>query len=254
MRKSLLITILLCGLALVIAPAAQAHFIWLNPPAEGLQPGQPLEVTIGWGHCFPASEECNAAKIGPVRALGPEGRPAKLAAKGALAYELTPSQKGCHLALAAYAPGFLTKTPQGYKHQDKTGLAEARGCFHYDLRGKALLAVPGAKGWGQRAGDILELVPQANPADLKPGDELPALVLFQGQPLAGVQVQTTHAGFSDKPNQFAWQGSSDAQGLVRVPLKASGPQLIAVTYKKPYPQPEKCDELMYKYTLTFRLP
>jgi len=37
-------------------------------------------------------------------------------------------------------------------------------------------------------GQTLEIVPQANPYALKPGDMLPVLVLFEGKPLAGVKL------------------------------------------------------------------
>jgi uncharacterized GH25 family protein len=254
MRKNLILAALACGAFLALAPAARAHFLWLDPPAAPAQPGQPAGVTIGWGHGFPNSEDCDAAKIDKVRAMGPEGGTAGLARRGELAYTLTPREPGCHLVLASYRPGFLTKTTQGYKHQDKQGLPEALHCFRYDLRAKAL--VPAGRGGGcdRRAGDTLEIVPRSDPSQLRPGDTLPVLVLYQGRPLAGAGVRATHAGFSEQPNRFAWQGATDARGVALVPLTRSGLQMIAVTHQLPYPQPERCDQIMYKYALTFHLP
>ena len=62
-----------------------------------------------------------------MKAIGPERvRRRKLdLKKSAMQYELIPSQAGAYLALAASCkPGFVTKTTQGYKRQDKKGLKE----------------------------------------------------------------------------------------------------------------------------------
>lgn len=240
--------------ALALAAPAQAHFLWLAPEA-GAAPGRPLTVEVGWGHAFPRSEDCDTARLQGLRALGPRGRAALLEQDSPLQYRLHPEKPGYHLVLAAYEPGFLTKTTSGYRRQDKRGLAEALSCFRYDLRAKALVPAGGKEaGHGQSAGDVLEIVPLAPPGSLRPDQELPVQVLFQGEPRAGVQLQATHAGFSPEPNRFAWEGVSDGEGRARVRLAGPGLQMIAATLRLAHPEPEVCDQLLYKYTLTFRLP
>lgn len=250
-RLSILAAILI--VLLTVASPVQAHFLWLNSGKGPARVGQPLPITIGWGHCFPVSEKCDPARLLEPKALSPIGEPVRLIKKSPLAYALTPTRPGTYLVLAAYEPGFLTKTTQGYKHQDKKGLKEVLFCFRYDLRAKALVTVEGGAGYDQRAGDVLEITPLVDVSRLKTGDTLPVKVWFRGKPLPGAEIEATYAGFSQQPNQFAFHGRTDAQGVAKVKLLGPGVQLIAVTHKEPYPDKNTCDQQLYRYTLTFHL-
>jgi len=247
---------LLAALAavLLLATPAWAHFLWLNISPEQAKLKQPCTLSIGWGHHFPKTDKLNPDKIKSVKALGPTGQAVKLSSKAPMQYEFMPGQAGTYLALAAYKTGYVTKTTEGYKRGTKEGLKEVITCFHYDLRTKALVPVGSGAGVDKRVGDILEIVPLQDVGKLKKGDTLKIKVWFKDQPLAKAKVHATYADFSTKPNTFAFKAETNGQGIATVKLLGSGLQMIAVGHKIPYPDRKVCDDLLYKYTLTFNLP
>ena len=247
---------LLAALAAVLlyAAPAWAHYLWLNIGPGPAQLNQPCPVSIGWGHHFPKSEKLAPSRLKSVHALDPQGKAIKLADKGPMQYALTPNQAGTYLVLAACKTGFVTKTTEGYKMQSKKGLKEALKCFRFDLRAKALIPVQGAAGGDRRVGDILEITPLQDISKLKSGDTLKVKVWFKDKPLPKAKIEATYAGFSPKPNEFAFTGETNGQGVAEVKLMGAGPQMINVSHRIAYPDRAVCDDLLYKYTLTFNLP
>ncbi len=76
-------------------------------------------------------------------------------------------------------------------------------------------------------GQKLEIVPQANPYDLKPGDALPVLLLFEGKPLAGVRIEA-HCRAGDKvATQTATTGKD---GVASVKLDRAGTWLVRLVH------------------------
>ena len=172
-------------------------------------------------------------------------------------------KKGTYLVSAEVNPGFLTKTTQGHKRQNKKGLKGAISCFHYDIRGKAaIVAATGEKGFSRKAGHPLEIIPLRNPDSLKEGDPFPLKVLFEGKPLSGVYLEATYAGFPSQEVSFghkmvavsfAHKVQTDKLGETVIKLVKKGSWMVKVNHKIPYPNPEKCDEYSYSTTLTFEV-
>lgn len=48
--------------------------------------------------------------------------------------------------------------------------------------------------WGRPAGLALEIVPRRDPAELRPGERFPVIVLSEGQPMGGLVVRAGRAG------------------------------------------------------------
>lgn len=71
------------------------------------------------------------------------------------------------------------------------------------------------RGFDQRIGDRLELVPQSNPADLDAGDELSVMVLFDGKPIAGRVVAMS-------PQQERVVAQADESGIARLQVPKAG--------------------------------
>ena len=101
-------------------------------------------------------------------------------------------------------------------HQEKKP-----GRERYSKFAKALL-LSGAPSdfYRHRVGFVIEIIPEANPYLLKPGDSLPVQVLYQGQPVAGVLVDTGcywQGKTTAKP-----AGRTGADGRVLVPIASRG--------------------------------
>lgn len=82
------------------------------------------------------------------------------------------------------------------------------------------------------AGQQFELVLQANPALLAPGEALPVQVLFDGKAVAGLTVVALRAGAAGQPPAARVLAATDARGLARVVLDAPGEWLVeAITLR-----------------------
>lgn len=93
-------------------------------------------------------------------------------------------------------PLTFATTPGGSKPGSKLDHADAIRASRTEKFSKALVNLSATdQSFAVAVGDRLEIVPAANPATLKVGDELPVRVLFEGQPL-GTAVYATYQGFS----------------------------------------------------------
>lgn len=79
------------------------------------------------------------------------------------------------------------------------------------------------------AGQQFELVLQANPALLAPGEALPVQVLFDGKAVAGLTVIALRAGAAGQPPAARVVATTDARGLARVVIDAPGEWLVRST-------------------------
>lgn len=89
-----------------------------------------------------------------------------------------------------------------------------------------------AQSFQRTVGHLLELVPQQNPAQLRPGEPLPVRVLLGGQPLAAAAVERGN-GQDAVPEDRLERFATDASGLARVPLSAAGLQVLVVGVELP---------------------
>lgn len=80
-------------------------------------------------------------------------------------------------------------------------------------------------------GHMLELIPQRNPASLKPGEPLEVLVLFQGKPLAGAGIEVSNLVDKIEEEKIA-RYTTDASGLASVKLRNKGVNMLGVDYER----------------------
>ena len=99
----------------------------------------------------------------------------------------------------------------------------------------------------------IEIVPEAQPADVRPGSRLPVRALFEGMPFAGGTLCATHAGYSSKPDTYAWCGRLDDAGRASVPITAHGWQLLRVTRMRALAGDDRADWVSYWSALTFEV-
>jgi len=242
------------ALVLLLPLTAEAHMLWLLPDQDAPNVNQPVQVEIGWGHKFPKDEEIKADRLGSIKAVGPDGQEVPLKKISTILYEFVPSKKGVYLIAAQVAPGFLTKTPNGFKLQNKKGVPDATTCFHFDMATKTLVNVGRQRqGFDRLSQSTLEIVPLKNPATVKRGAGLPVKVMFQGKPLAGVEVKVTHEAMPDPKKPVVSLGKTDAKGEILVKLDKPGRWLLFVTHKTPFEHPDECDENLYNASFAWRV-
>ena len=122
----------------------------------------------------------------------------------------------------------------------------------YSRRAKALFNVGDPtkpQPWVTRPiGLSLEIVPDKNPYKLKPNEELPVHVLYEGKPLAGALVKLTNLEFDVRPIAIHM---SDAQGRASFVVPRTGTWLINVIWTKPITGNPKADFDTTFSSLTF---
>lgn len=230
------------ALALAAAPAA-AHDFWIQPARFATAAGAPLPFDLLVGHgAFRQRwgvETARVVRFDDISAAGSRDRRAVLHTQsgdndGTLQFA-TP---GTHVvvleskAALSVLPSirfndYLTVeglTP-ALAERARTGSQDSEGREFYSRRAKTLIQVGGR---GQPAagtspvtrptGLKLEIVPQKNPYELKPGEALPVQILYEGRPLPGATVKLNNLDFDAEPIATT---RSDSAGRARfnVPLR-----------------------------------
>jgi uncharacterized GH25 family protein len=130
------------------------------------------------------------------------------------------------------------------------GLAMVREAF--SRCAKALLRVGDAPsaGYDRVLGFTLEIVPGADPYALAPGGELPVRVLYDGAPLAGVQVSARPADGSE----HRIVARTDEEGRARLPLDRAGVWLVKSVHIIGDPPGRAAEWESFWASLGFELP
>lgn len=245
------------ALALVALPLqALAHDFWINAAQDG---ADPVRAQIGYGHGFPAVEAIAADRLHifkPLRLVTPEGTTEMMQKGENYAYEgVAALKKGSYLVVGDYTPTFWSKNAEGWKQANRTQMTDATYCEEAVMAGKAILNVDGgmdAALIAQPVGQKIEIVPQVNPASVKPGGVFPIQVLYEGKPVKTAEVTASYADFPSKESK-AFYGRTDLKGMIDViPLKA-GYWFIQVKHEVPYPDLKLCDEVVAVATLSFHI-
>lgn len=249
MRKVLLIVAVLLCLAWPLR--CPAHIFWLLPEATVVEVGKPVQVDIGFGHRFPRDEDIKEERLQFIKVFGPDGQEAPLKKLSLVKYEFTPTAAGTYAVVTQMLPGFVTRTPDGMKMQNKKGVPDANLCFRFDFAGKTLVSAGNnPQGFDQSVKSSLEIIPLKNTGDLNVGDEFPVRVLFQGKPVGGADIKVTHETWNDPKDPFIQKAKTDAQGEFRLKLDKPGKWLIVANHKTPYHDLAECDENLYLGSLT----
>jgi uncharacterized GH25 family protein len=119
---------------------------------------------------------------------------------------------------------------------------------HYRKFSKALFHIGSSTGGYDRVvGHRLELVPHADPFAVADRAALPVEVRFDGKPLAGATVEVGDDTLASKGAEL----TTNAQGVVRVPLDRKGWFRLAVDHRSPSPYPALYDFDDFTATLVF---
>lgn len=225
-----------------------AHDFWIEPTTFRPAPGEVVKLHLRVGEQFVGEPvkrsdakierfvalDPGTGKESPV--LGPDGAdPAGLfraSGKGltVIGYR---SRHSSVILEAAKFEAYLKE--EGLERiieaRAKAGKSGEPGVEIYSRCAKALLATEGGDGKGFDAllGFTLEIVPEANPFALKPGEKLPLKLLFEGKPLEGVLV----AALNESDSAARAEARTDAAGRVSLPLGKAGSWLVKCVHMVP---------------------
>jgi len=259
----------------VLAPAAgaAAHDLCILPEPPAPPPGSPFRVALHVSEVFPGEPtDWRPEKTHEFFLLDATGR-LDLEDRSAEGRPLMPrlnlrSAGTTIVALVTEASYIEIKAPefQDYLkaegHDDilemraRMNQTRAPGRERYRRWVKTLVNAGGEASDVALAnlGLTIEIVPQAQPAGVRPGGRLPVRVLFEGMPFAGGTLCATHAGYSSKPDAYAWCGRLDDAGRASVPVTAPGWQLLRITKMRALAGDGRADWASYWAALTFEVP
>ena len=167
-------TLLLLVLSALVA-SASAHSLYAEFP-EKLTAGSEAEIWIAYGHGGTADSELLSLAL--ARLIEPGGEKIDL--------ELEPYQGGLLGRAAIGGPGcYILDLQAEPTFFDPSWFGAAGRRSLVEKYARSLMPVESGQGFGWSKGDGLEIVPETDPYLLRSGDELDALALWNGMPVAG---------------------------------------------------------------------
>jgi uncharacterized GH25 family protein len=234
------------------AALLSAHDTWVIPQRARLSAGADLVLDLTSGMAFPANETAikpdRLARASLRLARQVSDLPPGSAGKGSLRIQTRVSQPGVATIWIESKPRTLELKPKEVReYLDEIGASESIGKKWeaegsgrwretYTKHAKTFVRVGEANAddsWREPVGMALELVPEKNPTDLRPGDELRVRVLRDGKPLPGLSVGVASAG--DAKGTLR---TSDSDGRTTFPLPRSGWWLLRATQLEKSSKPD----------------
>jgi nickel transport protein len=221
--------------------AAQAHDIVLVPAGKA-------ELVVRYGHPgdWQRVEERRLVDVqtyalnGPAQQRLTELRPVP-AGFGKPPLDLRLSNRGSdtRLIAARYDNGYWARVPvpgqvKPFTRNTTRALLPEAALVTNNLKfAKALvLDERDEVSFQRKLGHLLELVPQKNPATVRPGEMLPVQVLLGGQPLAGAGIEVGNSEDVISEEKIV-RHPTNAAGIAQVPLLAKGLNVIVVGAERP---------------------
>lgn len=259
--------------ALAVPAAAAAHTFWLQPALHTVAPGEPITVDFRLGD---AGEESAWAlhweRVAALRLYGPNGVIDELAAvqpttpetPGVARFD-APAAEGSYVLGFESTPSYSSLDAGEFNiyiahegltavqaHRKATGTVDAPGTELYARRAKALLQVGQTRtdNVTRPVGQLLEIVPLANPLAQSAGDRLPVQVLWRGQPLRGASLWIARPSAEGTPEVLI----TDAEGKARVTLRHGSRYLLYTVWSVPGPNDTRAEYQTIFASLTFPSP
>jgi uncharacterized GH25 family protein len=233
MRLTRVLPLLALGL---LASGATAHEFVVVPTQPRAANGALVALEVYSTHTMLRAEELEPPQVSAVRILHQSARvPVALTPDEArLVYRgqaLAPTA-GTFIVSGHRAPLTFSRTPEGSRPGSRIENPTAISAERTEKFSKALVNLsPNDTTFSTVVGDRLEIVPTANPATLRVGDELPVRVLFEGQPL-GTAVFATYQGFSERAETYAFYTLAEADGTARVRITRPGLWIVRVENRR----------------------
>jgi hypothetical protein len=271
-----ILSLLVVGLTVPIR--VDAHDSWVVADKNLVAINESVRLAFVTAEVFPISEQ--AAKPERVAewvvSLGGQQRKVEGYAveKEELAASVKFDQPGVHVVGIAMQSSFIelpAKDFAEYLEDEKAtaalaahrrGPGDQPGREFYTKFAKTFIEVAGGvpqKGYNQRVGHKLEIVPLSNPCGWKVGDNVKVRVLRDGQPASGLRISSGHEGL-DK-HTYVEHATTDIDGAARFKLSSPGlwffrTHTIHTIGEQPaYAQPDapKADWESFWASMTFRV-
>ena len=262
MKKTLLAALV------AVASLAQAHELWVNAPAK-IAADEVLKADLAYGHDYPTAEPIEADRLHifkPLQLIGMDGKAQDMNQQGEN-YQYVSKEKlgkGAYWVSAIYQPTFWSKNDSGWKQQNLKDMPDASTCQQAQMFGKTLTVVGDAPvdvaAVSKPVGQALEIVPLADPTQIKLDAVFPLQVYYDGKPLAGATVTATADTFMEKDLEAthdhrepqAFSGKTDKEGKVGMIPLIEGLWKVKVSYKTPFEDKATCME--HSLTSTLIIP
>lgn len=244
MRNTLKIGALVLGTSLV--GAALAHHPWVLTDPGRTEAGSNVQVLPFFGHEFPFDHSIRLDRIAELVLLSGDGERTDIDRDAMRTPDLP---AGVHVVAMRQARGYWSQTTEGGRPQPRSELQNVVSCGYSDNGAKTLIVAGdgGPSAAGQALGHRLEILTDADVAQLAEGDLVAFRVLLEGHPHAG-PVLAFHADSGEDP----WLVSeSDGNGQVEVRLEGSGPWMVMAQGEIDYPDPAVCDVERFTSSLSF---
>lgn len=256
----------LLALALLALARINAHECWLEPSNFSPAPGQPFHLRLRVGMDLQGEPRTFAAKrVAVLRHLSVHDGES-LAPQDTTDLPLAFAASGGHLLAYDSTASLITLEPAKFEdylreegldaiiteraHRGEGGVP---GRERYLRCNKALLQVGDVRDgtWALRTGQVLELVPLADPASLHPGDALGLVLLLRGQPLAGTKVRAWHRAGD---NLTTLDAVTTVAGEVTFTLPAAGRWMFSTVHMVRTADDPAADWESHWANLTLALP
>jgi len=238
--------------------SAFAHDVWVTT----VQAPDGMGALIHHGH--PGDRKSpDPDKLFELRVIGPDGQdrrqpltltPMVLDGVPVLLTSALPdkAQPGTWLLAARYDNGYWVKTEYGYRNTSKREIPGALDSLHSMKYAKALVIqqAPSADAFALVLGHRLELVPVDDPFKVSVGGVLRVRVLYEGKPLAGVDVEIGD-GVTPQKEKNIPRYRTNGEGIAEVPIRKPGLQLIVVDHTAPSRHPDLAAKELMAATLSF---
>lgn len=204
-------------------------------------------IYLSWGHALPVDDLVTEKSLQRYELLTPSGKTKKLAtqALSLQANAVILEEAGVYQAVAERVPTLLAHflDAEGNKRFRLGGRAAVQEGKVLDAlrsrQGAKVILVNGG-GLVRPVGLPMEIVPLEPTAHWRAGKAQRFQVLFEGKPLAGVQVQGTFLG--RRPAEgYAGEEKTDAKGVVSIVPGTAGTWVFRAAHRYPGPAERRSD-------------
>lgn len=231
------------GVSLFLASAAQAHDTWIRPLKPVAKLGQPVPLEGTSGMKFPELESPispDRIQVARYRVAGATEQVSNTAkSPKSVSMSIRPEKAGVLTVWLESKPRSIDLKPdQVEEYLEEIGAEEVArnwrsggaGGWHetYTKHAKTFLRTDPAaedRSWIEPVGMDLEIVPQSDPTQVHPGDEVWFLVLKAGRPLPDFPVTALAAGATK-----GTLSKTNSEGKVRFQMDRKGWWLIKGTH------------------------
>lgn len=214
-------------LPLLIISSLYGHDLYLMPQKFRPAAGEAILISAHTGDSFPLSEQ----PVDPARLSSLPANEWRMLGKAT--HATMQVQPGSQYFGVFTRPRFIEMEPAKFidylKEEGLTTQLEAyktmagKSREMYSKYAKAyVVAGQSNANFAKPLGLKIEIVPQADPANLKPGDEVPVQVLFDGKPIADIQIEIATSRDPRTKSDFTKVGRTNSEGLLSIPVASAG--------------------------------